>query len=338
MGVRVVQPARIAKGLEAGVAVVDDCAPHVVVHLLGYAAGFGVYDQTHAAQVVADDLVALARANHGAGAVGFVGVDVEGFELAAFVGVGYGAQVVLVNQAVLPLAVFAFAYAPAQGVDGVFDALAVGQADLAQLAQAVVGVGACAPGGGFALELACAVVGVGVVFPAQELVLAVVGGDQLAVFVGAVAVGVVLPVGGVAVVAVGDEAACVVVAVAVFAAAAGAALGLGADTAQQVALVGEAGFKAPAVAAGLKLAKLLAQALVALFDFGGVEAAAVGRNNHYLLARLLILLFFIILGPTTTKTFSENKPINFKTIINTTISTITFLVILYFFLFLVANW
>ena len=71
---------------------------------------FSIYDQTYAAQVVADDLVGLARANHGAGAVRFVGVDVEGFEIAVFVGVGDGAQSVLVNQAVLPLAVFAFAY------------------------------------------------------------------------------------------------------------------------------------------------------------------------------------------------------------------------------------
>ena len=84
LGVRVIQPTRIAKGLKTGVAVMSDCAPHVVVHSLGYAAGFGVHDQTHAAQVVADDLVALAPANHGAGAVGFVGVDVEGFELAAW--------------------------------------------------------------------------------------------------------------------------------------------------------------------------------------------------------------------------------------------------------------
>jgi hypothetical protein len=54
---------------------VGHAAPGVVVHALLDVAGFGVHDQAHAAQVVADDVVGLAIAQQGAGYVGFVGVD-----------------------------------------------------------------------------------------------------------------------------------------------------------------------------------------------------------------------------------------------------------------------
>ena len=52
--------------------------------MLGYAAGFGIDNQADAAEVVADELVGRAPANHGAGTVGLVGLDAEGFELAVF--------------------------------------------------------------------------------------------------------------------------------------------------------------------------------------------------------------------------------------------------------------
>ena len=72
--------------------------------------------------------------------VAFIRVQIDAFELAAFVGVGYGAQAVLVDQPVLQLAVLLFADSSVERVDQVFDLRAIGQGDQAQVAQAVVGV------------------------------------------------------------------------------------------------------------------------------------------------------------------------------------------------------
>ena len=90
--------------------------------------------------MVADDQVALVCPEHGRGHIAFVCVEINAFELAVFVGVGNGAQAVLVDQPVLQLAVLLFAYAPVERVDQVFDLRAIGQGDQAQVAQAVVGV------------------------------------------------------------------------------------------------------------------------------------------------------------------------------------------------------
>ena len=145
--------------------------------------------------MVADDQVALVCPEHGRGHIAFVCVEINAFELAVFVGVGYGAQAVLVDQPVLQLAVLLFAYAPVERVDQVFDLRAIGQGDQAQVAQAVVGVAGGALRRGFFLQVTGFAVGVGVVFPLQQPVLVVVAGDELAVFMRAVAVGVVAPFG-----------------------------------------------------------------------------------------------------------------------------------------------
>ena len=68
-----------AKGLEAGIAVVENFAPRVVVHTLDDFAGVGVDGQAHATQMIADDAVGFAILVHGFGDVGFIGVVVEGF-------------------------------------------------------------------------------------------------------------------------------------------------------------------------------------------------------------------------------------------------------------------
>ena len=88
--------------------------------------------------MVADDQVALACPEHGRGHIAFVCVEINAFELAVFVGVGYGAQAVLVDQPVLQLAVLLFAYAPVEWVNQIFDCAAVWQTDCSQVAQAVV--------------------------------------------------------------------------------------------------------------------------------------------------------------------------------------------------------
>ena len=72
--------------------------------------------------------------------IAFIRVQIDAFELAVFVGVGYGAQAVLVDQSVLQPAVFLFADSSVERVDQVFDLRAIGQGDQAQVAQAVVGV------------------------------------------------------------------------------------------------------------------------------------------------------------------------------------------------------
>lgn len=67
------------------------------------------------------------------------------------------------------------------------------------------------------------------------------------------------------------------------------------------------------MSSGLQLGELLVQALVALFDFGGVEAAAVGQDAHYLIVWLLTLPFFIFPNSATINTFfcrQINKPQN----------------------------
>ena len=96
----------------------------------------------------------------------------------------------------MPLAVEAFAGASVVGVDSVVDDTAVFEGDLSEVALGVVVVGGSAIGGGFLAQIACWVVVVGSAAPVEELVLAVVVGDQDAVFVGAVAVGVIVPGSG----------------------------------------------------------------------------------------------------------------------------------------------
>jgi hypothetical protein len=85
------------------------------------AAGFGVHDQAHAAQVVADDVVGLAIAQQGAGYVGFVGVDEDAANAAVGLELGHGPQVILVDQAVLQGAVLALSNAPIEQVYEVVD-------------------------------------------------------------------------------------------------------------------------------------------------------------------------------------------------------------------------
>ena len=88
--------------------------------------------------MVADDQILFAFPEHGGGHVRFVGILVDAFELAVLVGVGYRAQAVLVDQAVLQLAVFLFADSSVEWVNQIFDCAAVWQADCSQVAQAVV--------------------------------------------------------------------------------------------------------------------------------------------------------------------------------------------------------
>ena len=134
------QAAGKAKRLKARPAVFNNPPPGVIVQLLRDLARLRVDDLPHAAQVVADDQVALVCPEHGRGHIAFVCVEINAFELAVFVGVGNGAQAVLVDQPVLQLAVLLFAYAPVERVDQVFDLRAIGQGDQAQVAQAVIGV------------------------------------------------------------------------------------------------------------------------------------------------------------------------------------------------------
>ena len=145
--------------------------------------------------MVADDQILFAFSEHGGGHVRFVGILINAFELAVLVGVGYRTQAVLVNQAVLQLAVFLFADSSVEWVNQIFDCAAVWQADCSQVAQAVVGVAGGALRRGFFLQVTGFAVGIDVVFPLQQPVLVVVAGDELAVFMRAVAVGVVSPFG-----------------------------------------------------------------------------------------------------------------------------------------------
>lgn len=92
-------------------------APGVVVHALLDVAGFGVHDQAHAAQVVADDVVVLAVAQQGAGHVGLVGVDEDAANAAIGLELGHGPKVVLVDRAVLQGAVLVLSYAPVERID-----------------------------------------------------------------------------------------------------------------------------------------------------------------------------------------------------------------------------
>ena len=132
------QAAGKAKRLKARPAVFSDLAPGVIVQLLRDLARLRVDDLPHAAQVVADDQVALVCPEHGRGHIAFVCVQVDASQFPVLIRIGYGAQAVLVDQPVLQLAVLLFAYAPVERVDQVFDLRAIGQGDQAQVAQAVV--------------------------------------------------------------------------------------------------------------------------------------------------------------------------------------------------------
>ena len=138
--VRVMQAASKAKRLKARPAVFNNPPPGVIVQLLRNFSRLRVDDLPHAAQVVADDQVALVCPEHGRGHVAFVCVQVDASQSPVLIRIGNGAQAVLVDQPVLQLAVLLFAYVPVERVDQVFDLRAIGQGDQAQVAQAVVGV------------------------------------------------------------------------------------------------------------------------------------------------------------------------------------------------------
>ena len=91
-------------------AVFRDVAPCVIFDFLPDFSRFDVNHLLYAAQVVADDQILFAFPEHGGRHVRFVGILINAFELAVFVSVGYRAQAALVDQAVLQLAVFLFAY------------------------------------------------------------------------------------------------------------------------------------------------------------------------------------------------------------------------------------
>ena len=103
--------------------------------------------------MVADDQILFAFPEHGGGHVRFVGILVDAFELAVLVGVGYRAQAVLVDQAVLQLAVFLFADSSVEWVNQIFDCAAVWQTDCSQVAQAVVVVAGGALGDGMRVSI-----------------------------------------------------------------------------------------------------------------------------------------------------------------------------------------
>ena len=102
--VRVMQAASKAKRLKARPAVFNNPPPRVIVQLLRDLARLRVDDLPHAAQVVADDQVALACPEHGRGHVAFVCVQVDASQFPVLIRIGNGAQAVLVDQPVLQLA------------------------------------------------------------------------------------------------------------------------------------------------------------------------------------------------------------------------------------------
>jgi hypothetical protein len=131
----VVQAAGEAEGLEAGVGVLDDVAPGVVVQLLHHGAVGGVDDEPWAAQVVGDDAVGLAAFDYVRRDVAFVGVDESCHYLVAAVQFGDGAQAVLVEEALGERAVELFADPAVFAVDEVVDLGAVGQAGVLQITE-----------------------------------------------------------------------------------------------------------------------------------------------------------------------------------------------------------
>nr|WP_232463856.1 hypothetical protein [Methylovulum psychrotolerans] len=105
----VVQAARVAEGLEAGVGVLGDVAPDIVVDALGDAAVSGVDDQTRAAEVVTDDAVGGAIFGQVVRHVGFAGVDEAADYLVVAVQFGDGVELVLVEETLHQHAVDGFA-------------------------------------------------------------------------------------------------------------------------------------------------------------------------------------------------------------------------------------
>ena len=171
------------------------------------------------------------------GYVGLGPVDEYGGDPPLPVQFGEGVQAVLVDPALLEDAVARLADAPVAPVDPVVDAGAVGQEDLSQIAQEVVGVAGGAVGTGAAAQFTVGPIGVGLALPGEQAVLVVGLGDGDPVDGDAVAVGVVPIGGGPAVAGHSGEPAGRVVGVALLVGLAFEGLGLGEDPPQGVAPV-----------------------------------------------------------------------------------------------------
>uniref|UniRef100_UPI0038CC0B83 hypothetical protein n=1 Tax=Methylovulum psychrotolerans TaxID=1704499 RepID=UPI0038CC0B83 len=150
----VVQAACVAEGLEAGVGVLGDVAPDIVVDALGDAAVSGVDDQTGAAEVVADDAVGCAVFGQVVRHVGFAGVDEAADGPVVAVQFGDGVELVLVEETLHQHAVDGFADAAVLPVGKVINGGGVGQGDVFEVAQDIVGVLGGLPVFGLALQFA----------------------------------------------------------------------------------------------------------------------------------------------------------------------------------------
>jgi len=139
----------------AGVAVVGNLAPHIIVHALDDVARVSVDDEARAAQVVADNAVGLAALFHVGGNVGLVAVDESGDDVAVFVPFGDGVEWILgrsrlpasrdtctsmyiVQEAMRDDSVDFFADSSVLAVDEVINDNVAGQGDLDEVAGNVV--------------------------------------------------------------------------------------------------------------------------------------------------------------------------------------------------------
>jgi hypothetical protein len=121
LGVSVIKSTGKAERLEAGVAVLDDFAPHIIVHLLDDGVGGDVDDEPGAAEVVFDDAVGVSAFDHEVGDVGAGGVDEAALDVAVAVEFGDGFELVLVQEGLFQDVVALFADAAVLAINEVVD-------------------------------------------------------------------------------------------------------------------------------------------------------------------------------------------------------------------------
>ncbi len=132
------QATRKAEGLESRVGVLRDIAKFVVVEALGDGAVGGVDDQPRAAEVVADDAVGDTALDHVVRDVSAAAVDEGADNLVAAVEFGDRVQLIAVEPALDEDSIDLLADTAVLSVDDVVDLSAIGQRDVAEVADDVV--------------------------------------------------------------------------------------------------------------------------------------------------------------------------------------------------------
>ncbi len=149
------------KWLKTRVGVLDDIPEFVIVDSLVYGTVGGVDDQSWAAEVVGDNTVGHTALDQIVGDIDLTAIDEPRYNAARAIELGNGVQLILIQKALSEGAVDGLTDPSILRIDEVFNSPPVGQGNLGEVSEDVIGVARGLPGLGFGEKLAVDGVGMG---------------------------------------------------------------------------------------------------------------------------------------------------------------------------------